>query len=289
MSRALIAALGKLRKSHGGSMAGSALTASQRQALDTFARRTRCVSCQPRGRGVVYSVSNPDLLLQHWHRLCPTAEADISQDMPTRAANIARRRNSKSARHQHSCYYLLLKAIDDRASWKNEQGGSLAVADSTARHGVAALAIASHDSWQSQAPLWLVENQALFDRLDWLPTGSSGSIAYYGGQLNNLLLNWLAARPRASQIILFPDYDSVGLMNYARLRERVACHFWLMPHWQERLQRFGNADLWQATRKDFRAAAERILHLTPPAPLRELLNVMQTAGLALEQEAVWLE
>ena len=287
MSRALIAALGKLQKSPGDSVGGSALTASQRQALDTFARQTRCVSCQPRGRGVVYSVSNPDLLLQHWHRLCPTAEADISQDMPARAANIARRRNSKSARHQHSCYYLLLKAIDNRASWKNEQGGSLAVADST--YGAAALAIAPHDSWQSQAPLWLVENQALFDRLDWLPAGSSGSIAYYGGQLNNLLLNWLAARPRASQIILFPDYDSVGLMNYARLRECVDCHFWLMPHWQERLQRFGNADLWQATRKDFRAAVERIQRLTPPAHLRELLDAMQTAGLALEQEVVWLE
>ena len=288
MSRTLIAALGKLRKSPEGSVAGSALTGSQRRALDTFIRQTGCVSCQPRGRGVVYSVSKQDLLLQHWRRLCPTDEADISQDMPARAANIARQRNSKSVRHQHSCYYLLLKASDDMANWKNEQGGALAVADSTVRHGVAALAIAPHDSWQSQAPLWLVENQALFDRLDWLPTGSSGSIAYYGGQLNNLLLNWLADRPRASQIILFPDYDGVGLMNYARLRERVACHFWLMPQWQERLQRFGNVDLWQATRKDFRAAAERILRLTPPAPLRELLNVMQTAGLALEQEAVWL-
>ena len=289
MSRVLIVALGKLRKSPEGSVAGSALTDSQRRALDTFIRQTGCVSCQPRGRGVVYSVSKPDLLLQHWRRLCPTDEADISQDMPARAANIARQRNSKSARHQHSCYYLLLKAIDDRANWKNEQEGALSVADSTAHYGAAALAIAPHDSWQSQAPLWLVENQALFDRLDWLPTGSSGSIAYYGGQLNGLLLNWLAARPRASQIILFPDYDGVGLMNYARLRERVACHFWLMPHWQERLQRFGNADLWQATRKDFRATAERILHLAPPEHLRALLKAMQTAGLALEQEAVWLE
>lgn len=290
MSRALIAALGKLRKSPGGSVAGSALTASQRYALDIFVRQTRCVSCQPRGRGVVYSVSEPDLLLQHWRRLCPTDEDDISQDMPTRAANIARQRNSKSAsRHQHSCYYLLLKAIDDKTNWKNEQEGSLSVADSTDRYGVAALAIAPHDSWQSQAPLWLVENQALFDRIDWLPAGSSGSIAYYGGQLNGLLLNWLAARPRASQIILFPDYDGVGLMNYARLRERVVCHFWLMLHWQEKLQRFGNADLWQATRKDFHAAAERILLLEPPSHLCALLNAMQTAGMALEQEAVWLE
>ena len=289
MSRVLIAALGKLRKSPEGSVAGSALTDSQRRALDTFVRQTGCVSCQPRGRGVVYSISKPGLLLQHWRRLCPTDEADISKDMPARAANIARQRNSKSAGHQHSCYYLLLKAIDDSANWKSEQEGTLAVADSTARYGAAALAIAPHDSWQSQAPLWLVENQALFDRLDWLPAGSGGSIAYYGGQLNSLLLNWLADRPRASQIILFPDYDGVGLMNYARLREHVACHFWLMPHWQERLQRFGNAALWQATRKDFRATAERILHLTPPAHLRALLNAMQTGGLALEQEAVWLE
>ncbi len=288
MSRVLIAALGKLRKSPEGSVAGSALTDSQRRALDTFVRQTGCLSCQPRGRGVVYSISKPDLLLQHWRRLCPTDEADISKDLPARAANIARQRNSKSAGHQHSRYYLLLKAIDGTANWKNDQDKPLAVANLTARYGAATLAIAPQDNWQSQAPLWLVENQALFDQLDWLPTGNSGSIAYYAGQLNTLLLDWLASKPRASQIILFPDYDGVGLMNYARLGERAACHFWLMPNWQERLQRFGNADLWQATQKDFHAAAKRIRRFAPSAQLHELLHAMQTTGLALEQEAVWL-
>ena len=51
---------------------------------------------------------------------------------------------------------------------------------------------------------------------------------------------------------------------------------------------FGNADLWQATQKDFHAAAKRIRRFAPSAQLHELLHAMQTTGLALEQEAVWL-
>ncbi len=38
--------------------------------------------------------------------------------------------------------------------------------------GAAALAIHAGSTWRSEHPLWLVENQALFDRLDWLPSSS---------------------------------------------------------------------------------------------------------------------
>lgn len=55
--------------------------------------------------------------------------------------------------------------------------------------GASAIAIAASDGWTTDKPIWLVENQALFDRLDWLPAGASGSLIYYGGQLSNLLLD----------------------------------------------------------------------------------------------------
>ena len=56
-----------------------------------------------------------------------------------------------------------------------------------------------------RSALWLVENQALFDRTDWLPEGTQATLLYYGGQLDGRLLSWLGHRPRfPSQVILLP-------------------------------------------------------------------------------------
>ena len=52
------------------------------------------------------------------------------------------------------------------------------------------------DDWHTAAPLWLIENQALFDDTSWLPAGAGGTLCYYSGQLSGLLLNWLAERPQ---------------------------------------------------------------------------------------------
>jgi hypothetical protein len=52
------------------------------------------------------------------------------------------------------------------------------------------------DGWITPEPISLVENLALFDRLDWLPEGAHGSLVYYGGRLSNVLLDSMAQRER---------------------------------------------------------------------------------------------
>lgn len=264
----------------------SQFTPAQRSALDRFARQTGAVSCLRQGRGDVYRVCDLAVFEAHVIGLSPQLEPAIAEQLPLRAQHVAHARDSKARRHQHGMYYPLLKAVGDAVSWHEvERGAELALSAATRDFGATSLSIQSDDAWHSEQALWLVENQALFDRTDWLPEGTHATLLYYGGQLDGRLLSWLGHRPRASQVTLFPDYDGVGLSNFARLREALgdACDFWLMPQWESKLARYGSVQLWRDTLRHFTTAVAQL-----PAPVRELTEQMQLRGMALEQEAVWL-
>lgn len=264
----------------------SQFTAAQRKALDRFSRQTGAVACRRQGRGEVYRVSDPQLFAIHLGELSPQTEMPATDSLPLRAQHIAHARNSKARNHQHDSYYPLLKAIGDGVCWQQgEQGILLPLSELTQDYGAASLRLQSADSWQTAQALWLVENQALFDRTDWLPPDTQATLLYYGGQLDGRLLAWLAKQPRASRVILFPDYDGVGLANAARLHGLLgeACECWLMPDWQTKLERYGSQKLWQDTYREFSSSVCRL-----PAYLDPLVERMRQTGLALEQEAVWL-
>lgn len=282
--QALRAALLKLQGKS--PLPASQFTSAQRRALDQFARRTGAVNCLRQGRGDVYSVCNQAVFDAHVTQLSPQVESSIAVQLPLRAQHVAHARDSKARRHQHGKYYPLLKAFGDGVNWREvERGAELALSAATRDFGASSLCIKQDDAWHSEQALWLVENQALFDRTDWLPEGTQATLLYYGGQLDGRLLSWLGHRPRASWVILFADYDGVGLSNFARLREALgdACDFWLMPQWESKLARYGSVQLWRDTLRHFTTAASQL-----PASVRELTEQMQYLGMALEQEAVWL-
>jgi hypothetical protein len=209
-----------------------------------------------------------------------------TESLPLRAQHIAHARSSKARKHQHDSYYPQLKAVGDRVFWhQDEHGSQLPLSQLTQDYGAASLRLQAEDSWQTAQPLWLVENQALFDRTDWLPIDTQATLLYYGGQLDGRLLAWLARHPRASRVIQFPDYDGVGLANVARLVALLgeACECWLMPNWQTKLERYGSHKLWQDTNREFNNAVSQL-----PDYLSPLTDRMCQTGLALEQEAVWL-
>ncbi len=290
MSRALLAALEKLRESHTGLLPASALSSSQRRSLETFAQTTKCVQMRPSGRGVVFEITQPSIVDKHWRDLSPVDLLDLDDGLPNRAKNIATSRSSKSHDHLHDVHYLLVKAAKGPVTWVDDTGHKLDLRQTTDLQGAAAFAIREHNSWTTDGVLWLVENQALFDRLDWLPDQLNTSIAYYSGNLRNSFLEWLIAKPRAQTIWFFPDYDGVGLMNYARIKACLgdSVKFWLMPEWQSKLGRFGSAALWNATSKEFHNALRYLNDLEIEAGMKLLINEMRTKGMALEQEAVWL-
>ena len=282
--QALRAALLKLQGKS--PLPASQFTAAQRGALDQFARQTGAVNCLRQGRGDVYSVCNQAVFDAHVTQLSPQVAPSIAEQLPLRALHVAHARDSKARRHQHGSHYPLLKAVGDTVSWREvKRGAELPLSAATRDFGAASLSIQSDDAWHSEQALWLVENQALFDRTDWLPEGTQATLLYYGGQLDGRLLSWLGHRPRASQVILFADYDGVGLSNFARLREALgdACDFWLMPQWESKLARYGSVQIWRDTLRHFTTAVAQL-----PPSVRELTEQMQHLGMALEQEAVWL-
>lgn len=280
----LRAALLKLQAKR--SAPASQFTPTQRSALDRFARQTGAINCQRQGRGDVYCISDQSLFDAHVAELSPQVESAIAEQLPLRAQHIAHARSSKARSHPHDVYYPLLKAVGDSVTWiDGKRGTELALGTFTRDYGAATLRIEPDDAWQTGQALWLVENQALFDRTDWLPEGTSATLLYYGGQLDGRLLSWLAQRPRASRVTLFPDYDGVGLANFARLHDMLGdtCECWLMPHWESKLARYGSNKLWRDTLPHFISASDRL-----PAYMSDLTTQMQRSGLALEQEAVWL-
>ena len=294
MSQALATALTKLLETESASLPASSFTTAQRRALDELARRTAAVRVKTEGSGSVYQALNVDLLRVHLKTLRPKAQHEIDPDIPIRAANIAHARDSKSRSHGHGLHYLLVKAVGKGVCWENGQDAATPIFDlssATTIAGAGVLALREEDAWQSGQPLWLVENQALFDRMDWMPKGSQGTLAYYAGQLPSRLLQWLAARRRVPEVILFADYDGVGLLNYARLREVCAdpCSFWLMPGWRDLLARYGSNQVWRNTQAEFQTAISRLEALGfDDGGLRELCKALNQEGLALEHEAVWL-
>lgn len=289
MSRALADALGKLLAGQG-SAAATLFTPAQRRELDAFARQTGAVRRLTQGRGASYQLSDTGLAQAHLDALRPVAAAQLDPLLPVRANLIARTRNSKGGSHGHGVGYLLLKAAGPDVTWQRGDGVSIDISGATQSAGVAGLAIAPADGWHSAQPVWLVENQALFDRLDWLPAGAHGSVVYYGGQLSNLLLDWLAQRSRTAKIMFFPDYDGVGLLNYCRLVDKAMseCEFWLMPGWLDLLRKYGSNSVWQNTSKEFNAALVRLEQRGMPPELDQLCRALSLHGLALEHEAVWL-
>lgn len=290
MSRALADALRKLLARQDAAPA-SLFTDSQRVALDVLASGTGFLTARAHGRGVVYQINNRAGLAVHLRTLRPETVDSIAPTLPARAASIATHRDSKANRVPHDLYYLVLKAVGDGVCWSHDDDRILDLSGSTRSAEAGALAIREDDRWKSDRPLWLVENQAPFDDTSWLPDDTRASVAYYAGQIPARLLAWLAHRPRVPEVILFADYDGVGLQNFVRLREQLktSCEFWLMPNWHATLRKYGNNTIWQNTQREFSAATARLAELHPSVELLELCALMSREGLALEHEAVWLD
>lgn len=290
MSRPLIDALNKLLAAEG-VLANSQLSATQRRALNTFAQQSQSIVQQPQGRGSVYKIVNLSRVELELKTLQPIKADNLAMNLPKRSANLGLYRNSKSRAHQHDCYYVLMKAISSRVIWQKAEGYCLNVSEMTHLAGVASLKIEVTDSWSSLQNVWLVENQELFDNVSWLPPEATGTLIYYAGNIHQVLLAWLAHQQRCHKLILFPDYDGVGLSNYVRLYERVGQHaqFWFMPNWQQKLQVIGGRDLWIKNRPLFDASLIKLRQLGVVGEIWRLVELMQHSALALEQETVFID
>lgn len=273
-------------------LTASGFTPRQRKELEKFARETRLIEINKQGRGTIYRVLNRQSVISYLHQIHPVDGELLSVDLPIRSRNIGTDRNSKTGQTSHDYCYLLMKAWHSDVVW-HDKNQVMHPSELTERFGVAALKINAGYTWQCSKPLLLVENQALFDRYDWLPEDFNGCLAYYAGQISDVLLQWLSEQKRSNEVILFPDYDGIGLSNYARLLDALhpdsLLSFYWLPDWENKLAKFGNAEVWLKTRIQFENAIDKLKAMNAlDANFIRLGSLAQRYGKALEQEAIWL-
>lgn len=288
MNRVLATALRRLLTTPG-DVPGSAFTQAQRSELETYGQRTGAVRAVRKGAGNVFRAVLPDVVRMLLGTIAPDYMEGVSDDLPKRVRNIAMTRSSKGGRHGHDRYHLILKPIGAGGHWSTDGGSEFDLAEAALATGAAMLPVTPDDTWITDGDLWLVENQAMFDQLDWLENDEHGSLAYFAGTLHGTLLRWLERRHRAARVIVFPDYDGNGMACFSRAFQASAapCKLHLFPGWESALARYGNPDLHKINLPALKSAIRSM----PPAArdcAAPLIERMIQTGKALEQEAVWL-
>jgi hypothetical protein len=151
--------------------------------------------------------------------------AEVFNDAPSRIVGIARFRDSKALANDAS-EIVCLRAWKDGALLRD--GAPVDAAAATHEHGVFAFALTAPSAYAVRGVCALVESPVVFalvERLN-LPL----DLALYGrGRISGRLLDWLAQmNPSDCSLIHLPDYDPVGLNEFARLRahlgDRVTLH-----------------------------------------------------------------
>lgn len=273
-------------------LTASAFTVKQRTELEQFARDTRLISITKKGRSIKYQISNKEGVINFINSQQPLTDQQLDSSLPDRSRNIGKEKNSKKGITAHESCYLLMKSWNQNLQWLNESS-EMIPAVLTDSFGVASVEITISDRWQTNGPIWFVENQALFDQSDWLPNDFNGCLIYYAGQLPNVLMTWLSEAKRCPEIVLFPDYDGIGLSNFARLAESLNANtplslYW-MPDWEYKLETFGNSEIWLKTRVMFENAYKKLERMERlDSDLIKLAKLSQLYGKALEQESIWL-
>ena len=262
----------------------SSIAQSLRKELEVWAERKGCISIQKAGKGKAFKVVDEKTLEWEIARLAPKKDLD---DLPARVQNLAKNSNTKAGQTTLDFSYFLCKAVGDGVIVNGVD-----VSFITKSLGCFALPIKDDsDGFECNGSLILVENQQLLDDLRWIPSDFNGIILYYAGNLSARLRAWLTKSSFAS-VILFPDYDAVGINNYANLVESSPNARWYwMNDWEKKLIEHGSSELRKKGNQD--ALFENLWNRFkengyPDENLEKLMVEIRRQGKMLEQEAILL-
>ena len=263
-------------------VAFSSIAQSLRKELEIWAERKGCISIQKAGKGKVFKVVDEKTLEWEITRLAPKKDLD---NLPVRVQNLAKNSNTKAGQTALDFSYFLCKAVGDGVIVNGVD-----VSFITKSIGCFALPIKDDsDGFECNGSLILVENQQLLDDLRWVPSDFNGIILYYAGNLSARLRMWLTKSSFVS-VILFPDYDAVGINNYVNLVETLPDAQWFWMHdWKMKLEKYGCKEL---RRKGNQESMFDTLWSNfkengfPDAELESLMTEIRKQGKMLEQEAV---
>lgn len=258
---------------------------SVREKLQQWGESSGAVSLQrsQAGAGRVFKVVNLRIVEKEIISLDPNI--DVNALSSSRLRNLAINKDTKAGLTTLEYSYYLCKAIGDNV-FVNEVN----VSDVSKSIGCFALPVRNDsEGIICRGSLLLVENQQLLDDLKWVPSSFTGIVLYYAGNLSARLRMWLTKSSFVS-VILFPDYDAVGINNYANLVETLPDAQWFWMHdWKMKLEKYGCKELRRKGNQEsmFDTLWSNFKEYGfPDAELESLMTEIRKQGKMLEQEAV---
>ena len=234
------------------------------------------------GPGRVVAVTNLEAIRKFHQQQFPQAEA--AEGAGSRVAAVGRFRDSKALAND-TPEIVSLRAWCDDAVLK--EGRSVGAIEATAAHGVFSFLLPSNSAYELRGVGALVENPAVFHRLEQLHLGVSSAL-YGRGRISERLLDWLAVAAGSEfRLIHLPDYDPVGLNEFQRLVTRLGSKVSLhLPSDLElRFERFAKPELLMKENSRAMLAQLRQSHL--PA-VQQVVALIDRYNGGLEQEALFL-
>lgn len=208
-------------------------------------------------------------------------EGTPADDLPPKAAAIARRGDSKAAARHASCP-VLLRGFD--SAELNDGTNRFPVARLTEQFDLAALRVGAETEWQLDlGRVVLVENFESFLHAEAVIEGVD-LVLYTSGVLPQLVLDWLDGWPTESvAFVHFSDYDPTGLDEYRRLRNRLGgrVELHVPDNLEELLESYGKEQLLEDSSDLF----ER-LRRSDLDDVRKVTRLLLEYGCGLEQEAL---
>jgi hypothetical protein len=211
--------------------------------------------------------------------------AQLFENAPSRVAGIARFRDSKVLPND-AAEIVCLRAWENQTLFHNSV--DVNVVQATKEHGVFAFALSDHSSYSLDGPCALVENPVVFALLERLRLHVG--IAILGrGRISGQLLDWMTQIKSSDfKVIHLPDYDPVGLNEFARLRgrlrERIALY--VPSDLEKYFDKFSNRALLGAANSQ---TLLRYLRRSDDSQIQTVLDLIDKHNAGLEQEALLLD
>lgn len=217
----------------------------------------------------------------------PFTELEMEAEISRRVASVGRFRNSKALRGD-TPDIVTVRGWSDIALW--HRGKPVAVSEATRMHAVFSFALTSNSDYELRTPCALVENPAVLLGFERFSVHSEIPVAIFaGGRVSNRLLDWLASQTAPSfNLRHFPDYDPVGLSEYARVQVRLGnrASLHLPLNLADCFARLANGELLRF------AATRRLLAKLRTVPIPEVcavINLIDRYNAVLEQEALLID
>lgn len=233
------------------------------------------------GGGLVIKVCNAQTLMMFFRLRYPSDGNPV--EAPPRARAVGMLRNAKRV-GRTNMEPVLFRAIGPAICTRD--GAQFDLQSATVRTGAACLILEPGRFWTLTAHVAIVENLECFLHFEKMHVSADVAL-YASGRLSELVLAWIRSPEMAEcRFVHCGDYDPVGIDEFLRLKAEVGDRATL--HIPDDLAglvtKYGRQELL----RDSTAVFRRIRGVSDES-VRKVVDILQTKGRGLEQEALLLD